>query len=203
MLVEILDGRPAHLVARALRTMEVEGLLDVNSSYDALGLYYSDTIIAEELEGLLDGLVVPEEGTTKDLTVPCCYELGPDLAEAAGELGLSESDFVALHSGSAYTCYAIGFQPGFPYLGWLPERLCGLGRLPSPRAAVLPGAVGVTGRQTGIYPGRSPGGWRLIGRTPLVVCDPAEGYFPIEAGDTVVFRPIRPDEFHDLEGQRL
>src|SRR5947199_152200 len=82
---------------------------------------------------------------------------------------------------------AVGFVPGFPYLGYLPAELCGVGRLPSPRVRVEAGSVGLTGRQTGVYPLPRPGGWNLIGRTPLVVVDVAAGFFPLRVGDAVRF----------------
>ena len=82
--------------------------------------------------------------------------------------GLSADDVIRLHTATEFTVYAIGFVPGFPYMGYLPAELCGVRRLPSPRVRVEPGSVGITGRQTAIYPQASPGGWNLIGRTPLV-----------------------------------
>jgi inhibitor of KinA len=135
--------------------------------------------------------------------IPCCYDLGPDLARAAELCQRSVSEFVALHSGPIYTVYAIGFVPGFPYLGYLPERIAGVPRLASPRPRVEPGSVGVAGRQTGIYPSAVPGGWHLIGRTPLVIADLESEFFPLQVGDRVRFRPISVEEFRHLSGQRL
>jgi inhibitor of KinA len=99
--------------------------------------------------------------------------------------------------------YAIGFVPGFPYLGYLPTELCGVGRLPSPRVRVEPGSVGLTGRQTGIYPLPRPGGWNLIGRTPLTIVDVASGFFPLRVGDSVRFERIDEKGYRELEGERL
>ena len=96
-----------------------------------------------------------------------------------------------------------GFCPGFPYLGYLPDELCGVPRLASPRVRVEPGSVGLTGRQTGLYPLARPGGWNLIGRTPLTVVDVAAGYFPIRPGDRVRFRPVARAEYNTLAGERL
>jgi inhibitor of KinA len=92
--------------------------------------------------------------------------------------------------------------PGFPYLGYLPAELCGVGRLPSPRTRVEPGSVGLTGRQTGIYPLPRPGGWNLIGRTPLTIVDVAAGFFPLRVGDRVQFARIDEKRFAELEGER-
>src|SRR5438477_375224 len=98
---------------------------------------------------------------------------------------------------------AVGFVPGFPYLGYLPPELCGVPRLATPRVRVEPGSVGVTGRQTAIYPRPSPGGWNLIGRTPLVIVDVAAGFFPLRVGDRVRFARIDDRRFRELEGERL
>jgi len=135
--------------------------------------------------------------------IPCCYELGPDLARIADQTGLTAEDAIHLHAGTIYTVYAIGFCPGFPYLGYLPPALCGIPRLETPRLRVEAGSVGVTGRQTGIYTEERPGGWNLIGRTPLELVNVREGYFPLRTGDRVRFERIDEEEFRARRGQRL
>ena len=126
-----------------------------------------------------------------------------DLERVARHVGLSASEVVRLHSETEYTIYAIGFSPGFPYLGYLPTPLCGVPRLETPRLRVEPGSVGLTGRQTGVYPESRPGGWNLIGQTPLTLVDVAEGYFPLRTGDRVRFEPINAAEFRRMLGRRL
>jgi inhibitor of KinA len=121
----------------------------------------------------------------------------------AGHLQLASEEIVSLHSAYEFRVYAIGFCPGFPYLGYLPPKLCGLPRLPSPRFALEPGSVGLTGRQTGIYPLVRPGGWHIIGRTPLELVNVADGYFPLQVGDRIRFRTIDRDEYESLKGKRL
>ncbi len=130
--------------------------------------------------------------------IPCCYELGPDLECAAKELALSPDRLVELHGQIVYTVFAIGFQPGFPYAGWLPEEISGLARRASPRVRVEPGSVGITGRQTGIYPSASPGGWNLIGVTPCQLVDLEKGWFALKAGDKIRFVPVKEAEFNQL-----
>jgi inhibitor of KinA len=110
---------------------------------------------------------------------------------------------IRLHAATEYVVYAIGFCPGFPYLGYLPPELCGVPRLPAPRLRVEAGSVGLTGRQTGIYTQPRPGGWNLVGRTPLVLVDVADGYFPLRTGDRVRFARIDEAEYRRLEGERL
>jgi inhibitor of KinA len=135
--------------------------------------------------------------------IPCCYERQLDLGRVASHTGLSSDEVIRLHSSTEYTVYAIGFCPGFPYLGYLPSPLCGVPRLESPRQLVEPGSVGLTGRQTGIYTEPRPGGWNLVGQTPLVLVDVSEGYFPLRTGDRVRFERIDERAFRELEGERL
>ena len=118
-------------------------------------------------------------------------------------LHLSADDVIRLHTAKEFAVYAVGFVPGFPYLGYLPPELSGVGRLPSPRVRVEPRSVAITGRQTAIYPQASPGGWNLIGRTPLVIVDVQDGFFPLRVGDRVRFARIDETRYRELEGERL
>ena len=118
---------------------------------------------------------------------------GPDLKEAAARSGLSERRFIELHASAEYEVAMIGFAPGFPYLQGLPEPLA-QPRKPTPRVRVPAGSVGIAGRQTGIYPIDSPGGWQIVGRTPMRLFRPeADPPFPIRPGDRVKFVPIAGD----------
>jgi inhibitor of KinA len=126
-----------------------------------------------------------------------------DMPRVCERTGLFAEDVIRLHTSVDYTVHAIGFVPGFPYLGYLPEKLCGVPRLDSPRLKVESGSVGLTGRQTGIYPLPRPGGWNIIGRTPLIIVDVAAGFFPLRVGDTVRFEQIDEMRYRELEGQRL
>ena len=133
----------------------------------------------------------------RTVEIPVCYggEHGPDLAEVADHCGLDADDVVAKHRGADYLVHAIGFAPGFSYLGGLPEKLH-TPRRDTPRLKVPPGSVGIGGAQTGIYPLATPGGWRLIGRTPLAMfrADAAEPAL-LRVGDKVKFKAITPEEF--------
>src|SRR5262249_549999 len=134
--------------------------------------------------------------------IPVLYD-GADLVDAAARLGLSADALVALHTSVAYDVFAIGFLPGFPYAGYLPDALAGLARRDSPRLRVMAGSVATAGRQTAIYPTESPGGWHLLGTTPLCIADPETGYFPIRAGDRIQFVPVSPSEFEARRHERL
>jgi inhibitor of KinA len=135
--------------------------------------------------------------------IPCCYEMQLDLARVAEHVQLSAEEVIRLHLETEYTVYAIGFCPGFPYLGYLPPALSGVPRLDSPRKLLEGGSVGLTGRQTGIYTEQRPGGWNIIGRTPLELVNVAKGYFPLRTGDKVQFQRIDENEFKRLLGLRL
>jgi inhibitor of KinA len=134
--------------------------------------------------------------------VPVLYD-GEDLEDVAATLDLESADVVALHSNAVYQVHALGFQPGFPYLGYLPAPLDRIQRRASPRVRVPAGSVAIAAGQTGIYPTELPGGWALLGRTPVVIVDVAVGFFPIQPGDSVRFVPITPDEFSRRLGERL
>lgn len=129
--------------------------------------------------------------------VPVCYggEFGVDLETVAQHCGLSPAEVTALHSGANYVVHAIGFTPGFPYLGGLPEKLR-TPRRATPRTSVPAGSVGIGGSQTGVYPLSTPGGWHLIGRTPSALFQPRKNPPALlRVGDRVKFRPITPEEF--------
>lgn len=131
-------------------------------------------------------------GEGRLVTIPVCYggAFGPDLPFVAEHAGLTETEVIRLHAGRDYPIYMLGF----PYLGGLDERLF-TPRLPTPRTAIPAGSVGIGGEQTGIYPIASPGGWQLIGRTPLKLFDPAAGALPYAAGDRIRFKPITREAF--------
>jgi inhibitor of KinA len=137
----------------------------------------------------------------KAVEIPVCYggEFGPDLEEAAKLLSLSLERIIEFHAAATYRASFLGFAPGFAYLGDVPAQL-ELPRLSTPRKKVLPGSIAIAGRQTAVYPFATPGGWRLIGRTPLTMFradrDPMS---LIGIGDQVRFRPITREEFLLLE----
>ena len=135
--------------------------------------------------------------------IPCCYEFPLDLARVAEHTGISAEEVIRLHVETEYTVFAIGFCPGFLYLGYLPPALSGGPRLPAPRVRVEAGSVGLTGRQTGIYTEVRPGGWNLIGRTPLQLVDVTDGYFPLRTGDRVQIERIDLESYRQLLGERV
>jgi inhibitor of KinA len=203
------DERAALRFAAAVRRRTAPWLLDVVQAYTSVAVFFDleqthFAAVAEWLRPLAAGEAPAEAAPEGPLhRIPCCYDLQLDLERVTRHTGLSAAEVVRLHAETEYTVYAIGFSPGFPYLGYLPAALCGVPRLETPRLRVEPGSVGLTGRQTGIYPEARPGGWNLIGRTPLQLVDVADGYFPLRTGDRVRFEPIDEAEFRRLQGRRL
>jgi inhibitor of KinA len=175
---------------------------DIVPAYRSLTVYFDP--LRTDYVGLVDRLTSeldrdtsgPDAGS-RLLEIPVCYggEHGPDLADVAAFARLSESEVVALHSAATYQVFMLGFLPGFAYLGSVDRRIAAP-RRPEPRVRVPAGSVGVAGEQTGIYPSETPGGWQLIGRSPLKPFDLArEDPFLLKAGDRVRFRPIEPRQF--------
>jgi inhibitor of KinA len=182
-------------------------VLEAVASYETVGIYCSEprfelSTLEQWIERHFEACN-GQDMNVQEHVLPVCYELGKDLSTSAHQLGISVEQLIACHSSRLYRCYAVGFSPGFAYLGYLPDEISGLPRLPDPRKRVEPGSVGITGRQTAVYPSATPGGWNLIGKCPLTLVDEQDDYFPIEAGDLVRFTRIAVDEFHRLEGSRL
>jgi inhibitor of KinA len=208
VLVTCPDEASALHLSFAVRRAAPPWLIDVVQAYTSLAAFFDPDRIryaaaAEFVSGLSAAAKEDVVAEGKRHHIPCCYEMQFDLSRAAEHTRLSADDVVRLHTATEYTVYAIGFCPGFPYLGYLPPRLCGVQRLASPRLRVEAGSVGLTGRQTGIYTEPRPGGWNLVGRTPLTLVDVADGYFPLCTGDRVQFDRIDEAEFRRLKGERL
>jgi inhibitor of KinA len=206
-LAHFADEAAALRFATAVRRSALPWLVDVVQAYTSVGVFFdlgaADFATVAARLGRLDRNDSTSQAEGRLHAIPCCYDLQRDLDRVAGHTGLAPAEVVRLHAATEYTVYAIGFCPGFPYLGYLPAPLCGVPRLESPRLRVEPGSVGLTGRQTGIYTEPRPGGWNLLGRTPLELVDVADGYFPLRTGDRVRFRPIDEGEFRRLQGRRL
>lgn len=199
----ILRDFGADAAAYAESLSLLPGVQEAVACYDTVGVYFETP--GALTAAVAQGFPAPSEHqrTGRQYEIPVCYELGDDLAEVADALGLCIDEVVRLHSGHEYRCYAVGFCPGFPYLGYLPEPLRGIPRRPTPRTRIEPGSVAITGQQTGVYPLPRPGGWAIIGRTPCVLVDVDDGYFPIRAGDRIQFRAIELSEFEARSGERL
>ena len=167
-------GARVRAAAARIRKLGRPEITDVVPSYTTLGVYYDGssigyTAVAALVAPLLVAGDALEEGVAAVVEIPVRYD-GPDLEEVAERTGLSVDEVIARHSARSYRAYACGFQPGFAYLGDLDEAL-ELPRRSSPRIRVPPGSVAIAGRQTAVYPLQTPGGWHLIGSTPLRMFD--------------------------------
>jgi len=198
-----------HALARAVREALGGAVVEVVPSYRSL-LVVHDPLrtpragLVRRLRVLAAGVAqVPAGPPPRVVRVPVCYggACGPDLEEAARLCSLSPGELVALHAAPVYRVHLLGFTPGFPYLGGLDPRLA-VPRLAVPRTRIPAGSVAIGGAQTGIYPVESPGGWRLLGRTPLVLFDPAPGAarpFLLAAGDGLRFVPVDAAGYAEVE----
>jgi inhibitor of KinA len=201
----------------ALTAAPLDGVVEVVPAYTTLTVYYDvgaalaagapadevATWIAARVSERLKKAPKKKPRPSRRMEIPVCYggEFGPDLAKVAREAKLSEEEVVRRHAKQEYVVALTGFSPGFPYLLGMPKELA-TPRLAKPRTEVAPGSVGIAGAQTGIYPLATPGGWNLIGRTPLRLFRP-ENHPPtlLQAGDRVHFRAVTRDEFVKLEGR--
>jgi len=188
--LKLLEAEPVHAVLNLH-----PAYCSVLVKFDALQFSHA------EVEALLAPYLVRlHEGKLREPRVreiPVCYggEFGPDLAEVAAIHGISPDEVVRLHSAAAYTAYFLGFVPGFAYLGGLPAELT-TPRLQLPRKSVPAGSVAIGGNQTGVYPTATPGGWRLIGKTPVKLFDATATHSSFfEIGDDVRFVAISSEEF--------
>lgn len=188
--------------AQELDTLTISGVVDVAPTYRSVSVYFDPLLIDPDtlerrLRELAANLPQKPTGTGRMIEIPVAYgvDLGPDLADVARLAGVSEQEVVALHGSTDYRVYMLGFSPGFPYLGTVPATIA-IPRLAEPRTKVPAGSVGIAGTQTGIYPQESPGGWRLIGRTPVKLYDPQGSRpFLLEPGDHVRFVEISYEEY--------
>jgi KipI family sensor histidine kinase inhibitor len=198
-------------VLKLLRLLErepVRGVRNLHPAYCSILLVFDPvTRTHEHIQAALgdylarlDTVLLPEPPTVE---IPVCYggEFGPDLEGVAEAHAMSVQQVVELHSSADYIVYFLGFVPGFAYLGGLPEQLA-TPRLATPRKRVPAGSIAIGGGHTGIYPFETPGGWRLIGKTPLAIFDPNREHMSrLAMGDHVRFRPISSGEFASLRCQ--
>jgi inhibitor of KinA len=186
-----------HRQVRAfLRAFRAPGVTNLHPAYASVLISFDPLRTTHaELEQAVHAAAAPAPETPARLIeIPVCYggEFGPDLDDVAAHNHLTPSQVIDLHSSAEYLVYFLGFSPGFPYLGGMPEQLA-TPRLPSPRKHVPAGSVAIGGPQTGIYPLASPGGWRIIGRTDLELFDPdRRPPTLLETGDRVRFVRQRP-----------
>ncbi|PYU00410.1 MAG: hypothetical protein DMG38_08030 [Acidobacteria bacterium] len=197
-------------VRKLLRLLEqgpIAGVRNLHPAYCSIlvkfdPLKWTHDKLGKELRkylGRLNEVRLPEP---RHVEIPVCYggEYGPDLDEVAATHGITPEGVIELHTSATYLVYCLGFVPGFAYLGELPPGLV-TPRLPAPRKQVPAGSVGIAGNQTGVYPFETPGGWRLLGRTPLAMFrTDRQGLSLLSIGDRVRFVRISRERFAELQG---
>ena len=195
-------------VVELMREQHIEGVVDVIPAFCSLLVNYDPRVAGyEKMKKRLESLVRVDikvgQVKRKIFEIPVLYggEYGPDLASIAEHAGISQDEVIAIHSSRDYLIYMLGFLPGFCYLGGLDERIH-TPRLSNPRLRIRAGSVGIGGSQTGIYPLDSPGGWQLMGMTPVKTYDP-EREIPIlvEAGNDSRFVPIDEEQYKQIQAQ--
>ena len=202
--ISVEINRKVRSLTDALEQGSVPGVFDFLPTYRSVLVYYdpltaSASEVRSGIERLIEDERVAQTGARHIVHIPTLYggDMGPDIAFVAQHSGIDEQEVVRIHSSSDYLVYMMGFSPGFAYLGGLDERLA-TPRLQSPRTEIPAGAVGIAETQTGVYPVPSPGGWQLIGRTPLKLFDPVrERPVLLSAGDFVRFVPLESQDAYD------
>ncbi len=195
-----------HALARAIDGHRVAGVVDLVPTYRSLLVNYDPLrttrpALEQEIATLAANLEEQPQQPPRVLEVPTVYggEFGPDLAFVADYAGLPADEVVRIHSEPDYLIYMMGFTAGFPYLGGMSPTIAAP-RLKTPRTGIPAGSVGIAQQQTGVYPAESPGGWQIIGRTPLRLFDPLRNPpVAVQAGEFIRFVPITETTFRDIE----
>ncbi|MFD1470976.1 5-oxoprolinase subunit PxpB [Companilactobacillus mishanensis] len=205
--IDVQENKLIQLVARKLIEEKAVGVIGVIPAYHTLTVNFDyDLTSYHDLIDEIDTLIETsdsEQSTEKTIVeLPVCYdrEFGPDLDDVANFASISVDELIKLHSSTDYFIYMMGFLPGFAYMGSVPENIA-MPRLEVPRKKIAPGSVGIAGAQTGMYPVESPGGWRLIGRTPVKLYDVTDPVLKYKSGDYIRFKPITKDEYFAIQAQ--
>ena len=206
-VIDPIINRHIRQTIERIKELQLDGIIELVPTYCALLVEYDAMLYSySEICNIIEPTL--EEGmtdTTNELVtvveVPTVYggEFGPDLSFVASHNHLSEDEVISIHSGTDYLVYMLGFIPGFTYLGGMDPRIA-TPRLSSPRTLIPAGSVGIAGEQTGTYPSDSPGGWQIIGRTPVTMYDMSKAQAALlNAGDYVRYVPIDESEFHRIK----
>ncbi len=209
--VSTLTAAKIQVIATELREKLAASLIDIIPSYASILVIYEPLrtdhfavrkSLQKAAKNIIQSSTKTSDGLSKLVTLPVYYstDAGPDLATLASKSGLSINQVIDLHTAIEYRVYAIGFAPGFAYLGEVDQKIA-TPRLATPRQKVPRGAVAIADRQTAVYPAESPGGWNIIGLCPTLMFDPLSiPTMPLTTGDRVIFESISRDKFLDLGG---
>lgn len=206
--VDSLINDRVHKLANLVTMDSLQGIEAIVPTYRSLLILFDPMVLSRariiEHTKTLVVAALEEDSTLRQVRrtviIPTCYggEMGPDIGFVAMHNGIGEEEVIQIHSSISYKIYMMGFTPGFPYLGGMSPRIAAP-RLDTPRTIIPSGSVGIAGTQTGLYPVESPGGWRLIGRTPLEVFDVGKKEpFLYQAGDSLRFKRITASEYDEI-----
>lgn len=199
-------NRMVYALEEFLVNLSLPGFIETVPSYNGLMVYYNPLVIEKDtICNHIDSFNAEVSGYVNysdqpAIIIPLFYgkEYGPDIGFVASNNNLSADEVISIHSSVKYRIYMLGFTPGFPYLGGMDRRIS-TPRKQEPRLRIPAGSIGIAGEQTGIYPIESPGGWQIIGRTPLRLYDPAaESPFLLKPGQYLRFRPVEFDEYVEI-----
>ncbi len=210
--IDTAVGQRCIAAATALRAAGIKGISDIVPTFNTVAVHYQPRVfgantrfkhLAAEIDKLLSSALIdhPQAIVSRQVEIPVCYggEYGPDLSDVAAHCRLSEAEVIQLHSAAPVYVFMLGFAPGAPYMGIHDEKLA-IPRRSTPRTAVPAGSVAMANRQSIIYPNQLPGGWHLIGASPVRLFDPRhEPPTLLAPGDTVRFVPISGAEFKAMQ----
>lgn len=200
-------NRKITTIMQLIKEQQIEGVVDMIPAFCSLLINYDPRIVSyEKMQKRVHALVKMDvryqTERRKVYEIPVCYGgiYGPDMETITSHAGLTQEEVINIHSSKDYLIYMLGFLPGFCYLGGLDERIH-TPRLANPRMKIAAGSVGIGGSQTGIYPLDSPGGWQLMGMTPVKTYDPdRKNPILLEAGDYIRFVPVDEGEYRRIKG---
>ncbi|MDP0493639.1 MAG: 5-oxoprolinase subunit PxpB [Fusobacterium sp. JB021] len=196
-------------ITEFLDNANIKGIKDLLPTYRSIIVYYNPLIVSfEEIKEIVEINCNFEHENTENIEkeiveIPVVYggEYGPDLENIAAHNNLTTEEVIKIHTSGEYLVYMLGFTPGFPYLGGMDKKIA-TPRLKEPRTKIPAGSVGIAGEQTGVYPIESPGGWQLLGRSPLDFFNPnSEKPFLLKAGQYIKFVAITEEEYLKLKGK--
>lgn len=209
-VINLENHRKVKALTSYLEKHPFQGMREIIPAFTTVTVFYdplqvSYAAVKSIIKKMVCCIEINSQDQSRRIEISVCYggELGPDLEYVAKHNGLTVEEVIHIHSSGEYLVYMIGFAPGFPYLGGMSKRIAAP-RRSSPRLVIPTGSVGIAGNQTGVYPIETPGGWQLIGRTPLRLFRPEEkNPSLLQSGDVIKFKPISKEEYDSWKEENV